>query len=147
MRVVDEQRCTDRSLSPISCIEKGVGGHIVLWTDPLALQHAPQGFCNVEMRRVRWKIKEEKTPAFPYWPHLLHDAAAVELALSRTMTVFLSLDWRDSLSRKSASLAAVMLPREVKPSYRLSRVVMPNMLRRAIFWDGMWMSSPRNCQP
>ena len=81
MRVVDEQRRTDRSQSPVGCIEKGVGGHIVLRADPLAFQHAPQGFCNVEMRRVRWKIKEEKAPTFPYRPHLLHDAAAVDAGI------------------------------------------------------------------
>ena len=30
MRVVDEQVCTDRSQSPVSCVEKGVGGQVVL---------------------------------------------------------------------------------------------------------------------
>ena len=58
------------------------------------------------------------------------------LALSSTMTVFLFLGLRDILSRKSASLPVVMPLLEVKPSYRLSLVVMPNMLSRAIFWDG-----------
>ena len=42
MRVIDEQVCTDRSQSPVGCVEKGVGGQVVLWTYLLAFQHAPQ---------------------------------------------------------------------------------------------------------
>lgn len=57
MRVVDEQRCTDRSQSPVGCVEKGVGGRIVLRAYPLAFQYAPQPLCDVEMRRVRGKVE------------------------------------------------------------------------------------------
>lgn len=75
MRVVDEERCPDRGQRPVGCIEGGVGGRIVLRAYPLALQHAPQRLCDVEMRRVRGKVKEEKSPAFPYGPHLLDGTA------------------------------------------------------------------------
>ena len=78
MRIVDEQRCSDRSQSPVGSVEKGVGGRIVLRANPFALQHTPQGFRDVEMRRVRGKVEEEKTPAFPYGPHLLDGMAAVD---------------------------------------------------------------------
>lgn len=78
MRVVDEQRCTDRSQSPVGCVEKGVGGGIVLRAYPLAFQYAPQRLCDVEMRRVRGRVEEEKTPAFPYGPHLPDGMAAVD---------------------------------------------------------------------
>ena len=81
MRVVDEQRCTDRSQSPVGGVEEGVGGHIVLRANPLALQHAPQGFRDVEMRRVWGKVKEEKPSVLPNRPHLLHDAAAVDAGI------------------------------------------------------------------
>ena len=78
MRIVDEERCTDRSQSPVSCVEKGVSGSVVLWVYPLALQHAPQRLCDVEMWRVRGKVKEKKSPAFPYGPHFLDGTAAVD---------------------------------------------------------------------
>ena len=78
MRVVDEQRYADRGQGSVGCVEKGVGGHIVLRADPLALQHSPQGFRDVEMGRVRGKVKEEKAPAFPYGSHLLDGMAAVD---------------------------------------------------------------------
>ena len=78
MRVVNEQRCTDRSQSPVGCVEKGVGGGIVLRAYPFAFQYAPQRLCNVEMRRVRGKVEEEKTPAFPYGSHLPDGMAAVD---------------------------------------------------------------------
>ena len=78
MGVVDEQRSTDRSQSPVGCVEEGVGGQVVLRTYPLAFQHAPQGLRDVEMRRVRREIEEEEPSAFPNGSHLLHDAAAVD---------------------------------------------------------------------
>ena len=78
MRMVDEQRCTDRCQSPVGCVEEGVGGHIVLRTYPLAFQHAPQGLRDVEMRRIRREIEEEKPSVFPDGSHLVHDAAAVD---------------------------------------------------------------------
>ena len=78
MRVFDEQRCTDGSQSPVGCVEEGIGGQVVLRTYPLAFQHAPQGLRDVEMRRIRREIEEEKPSAFPNGSHLLHDAAAVD---------------------------------------------------------------------
>ena len=78
MRVFDEQRCTDGSQSPVGCVEEGIGGQVVLRTYPLAFQHAPQGLRDVEMRRIRREIEEEKPSAFPDGSHLLHDAAAVD---------------------------------------------------------------------
>ena len=78
MGMVDEQRSADRSQRPVGCVEEGVGGQVVLRTYPLALEYAPQRFRNVEMRRIRREIEEEKPSAFPNGSHLLHDAAAVD---------------------------------------------------------------------
>ena len=78
MRMVDEQRYPDRSQSPVGCVEEGIGGQVVLRTYPLAFQHAPQGLRDVEMRRVRREVEEEKPSAFPDGSHLLHDTAAVD---------------------------------------------------------------------
>ena len=78
MRVVDEQRCSYGGQSPISGVEEGVCGLVVLRTYPLAFQHAPQGLRDVEMRRVRREIEEEKPSALPNGPHLLHGLAAVD---------------------------------------------------------------------
>lgn len=48
--------------------------------------------------------------------------------MSSTTTVFLVLGLKDSLSRKSATISEVMLSLEVKPSWRLSLVVIPKIL-------------------
>ena len=76
--MVNEERYTDRSLGSVGCIEDGVGGRLVLRADPLALQHAPHGFRDVEVRRVRREIEEEESLAFPNRPQLLDGVTVVD---------------------------------------------------------------------
>ena len=78
MRVVDEQRSSDGGQSPVSGVEEGVCGLVVLRAYPLALKDAPQSLRNVEVRRVRREVEEEKPSALPNGPHLLHGLAAVD---------------------------------------------------------------------
>ena len=78
MRVVDEQRCSDGGQSPVSGVEEGVCGLVVLRAYPLALKDAPQCLRDVEVRRVRREVEEEKPSALPNGPHLLHGLAAVD---------------------------------------------------------------------
>ena len=52
MRVVDEEGGSDGSQSAAGGIEERVGGFVVLRSDPLALEHAPERLGNVELRRV-----------------------------------------------------------------------------------------------
>ena len=60
MRIVDEKRSSDRGQSPVSGVEEGVCGVVVLRAYPLALKDAPQCLGNVEVRRVRREVEEEK---------------------------------------------------------------------------------------
>ncbi len=78
MRVVDEQRCTDRSQSPVGGVEEGIGGHIVLRTYPLSLEYAPQCLGDVEVWRIGREVEEEKSPALPDRPQLLDELASVD---------------------------------------------------------------------
>ena len=116
MRVVDEQRCSDRGQSPVGCVEEGVSGLVVLRAYPLALEYAPQRLRDVEVRRVRREVEEEKPSALPNGSPLLHDAAAVDAGVVKHDGGVPLPGSKDILSRKSDSFSAVMLPREVKPS-------------------------------
>ena len=77
MRVVDEEGGSDGSQSAVGGIEERVGGLVVLRSDPFALEHAPERLRDVELRRVRREIEQEKVPFLPDRPHLPDDFAAV----------------------------------------------------------------------
>jgi len=78
MRVVDEEGCSDRGQSPVSGVEEGVGGLVVLRAYPLALKDAPQCLGNVEVRRVGREVEEEKPSALPNGPQPLYEFASVD---------------------------------------------------------------------
>ena len=81
MRMVDEQGGSNGGQGSVGCVEEGVGGLIVLWAYPIALQHSPQCLCDVEVWRVRREIEEEKSPAFPNGPHFLDETTAVDAGI------------------------------------------------------------------
>ncbi len=78
MRIVNKERCADRSQSSVGSIEERVGGLVVLRSYPLALEYTPQCLRNVEVRRVRREVEEEHPSAFPNGHHPLHGFAAVD---------------------------------------------------------------------
>lgn len=141
MGMVNKERCADCGQSPVGGVEEGIGGLVVLRTYPLALEHAPQCLGDVEVRRVRRKEEEEKTPALPDRSQLLYEFASVDAGIVKHN------DGVPFPRPEGHPVEEVRQLLEVKPSYRLSLVVIPKMLRWAIFWDGMWTSSPWNCHP
>ena len=81
MRVINKQRCSNRSQRSIGCVEEGIGGCVILRTYPFAFQHTPKSLCDVEVRRIWWQIEKEESPAFPHGSHLLDGAAAVDACI------------------------------------------------------------------
>ena len=81
MRVINKQRCSNRSQSSVCSVEEGVGGCVILWAYPFALQHTPEGLCNVEMRRIWRQVEEEESPTFPHGPQLLYDATSMNACI------------------------------------------------------------------
>ena len=77
MRVVDEEGGSDGSQSAVGGMEERVGGLVVLRSYPFALEHAPERLRDVELRRVRREVEQEKIPFLPDRPHLPDDFAAV----------------------------------------------------------------------
>lgn len=66
--VVDIQPISDVRQCSIGGIEKHVCTFIVLWSYPLPLQHSPECFSNVQMRRVWRKEEDKEASLFPYRP-------------------------------------------------------------------------------
>lgn len=75
--MVDKEYRSDGSQGPVGGVEEGVGGLVVLWAYPLALEYSPQRFGNVEVRRVGREEEDEQPPFLPDGSQLLHELAAV----------------------------------------------------------------------
>ena len=78
MRVVDKEGFSNRGQGPVGGVEEGVCGLVVLRANPLALKDAPQCLRDVEVRRVRREVEEEKSPVLPDGPQPLYEFASVD---------------------------------------------------------------------
>jgi hypothetical protein len=52
MRVINKESFTHDFQRPVCGVEKCIGTHIVLWSDPFSLQYSPESFGNVQMWRI-----------------------------------------------------------------------------------------------
>lgn len=66
--------CRQRS---ISSVKQGICGNIIHRSEPFALEYAPQGLGDVQMRAVRREKKEEQTTFLPYWSKLLEQLSSM----------------------------------------------------------------------
>lgn len=71
-REVYTQPLSDIRQSSIGGIEKHVRSYIILWSDPLAFEDAPECFRNIQLRRIWRQEKEEKSSLFPYRAEFLY---------------------------------------------------------------------------
>lgn len=78
MRIVYEEEFSDGSQGSVDCLEEGVCGLVVQRAYPFALEDTPQGFGEVEVRRVWREEKKEEPPFLPYGFQLLDGVAAVD---------------------------------------------------------------------
>ena len=77
MRVLNKQVISDIRQCPVGSIEEAVSARIVLWPDPFAFQHSPQGLCDIQVRGV-WRQEENvKSPVFPYRSELPNPSVAM----------------------------------------------------------------------
>ncbi len=60
MGMINKERRSDCGQSPVGGVKEGIGGLVVLRTNPFALEYAPQCLGDVEVRRVRREVEEEK---------------------------------------------------------------------------------------
>ena len=68
----NSQGIPDSRQCPIDGVKEVVATCIVLRSDPFGFHYPPQGFCKVQMRGIRRKIKEEKPALLPQIPQFLY---------------------------------------------------------------------------
>ena len=105
---IDIKFSSDRRQSPVGSIQQGFCGHIVGRPKPFAFEYAPQCFRDVQMWGI-WGQEEKEQLSSLMSLHLCI------LALSNTRKVSFLIR-KESRSRKSATLPAVMLSVVLKPS-------------------------------
>lgn len=75
-------RCCPQSCqSSIGSIKQRVFRCIITRLNPLALEHSPNCFGNIEMRGIRGQEKEKQTSIFPNRPHFHHQLTPVNLCV------------------------------------------------------------------
>lgn len=99
---------------PVDSVKEVVGRDAVGWLDPLAFQHTPESFRDVEMRGIRWQEEKKKSSLLPYFSHLLHKFAAMHLCIVQH-DEGVSLHREGKFVKEIGYLSDVMLPMEVKP--------------------------------
>ena len=77
MRVLNKQVVSDVRQRPVGGIEEAVSARVVLWPDPFAFQHSPQGLRDIQMRGIWWQEENVKSPVFPYQSESLNGFVAM----------------------------------------------------------------------
>ena len=65
MGKIDKEFRPESSQRSVGSVKQGVCGCIIRWAEPFSFEYAPQCFCYIQMRTVRWQEKEEKTSLLP----------------------------------------------------------------------------------
>ena len=78
MGMINKERRSDCGQRPVGGVEEGIGGLVVLRTNPFALEYAPQCLGDVEVRRIRREVEEEKPSVLPDRSQLLYEFASVD---------------------------------------------------------------------
>ena len=72
MSKFNSQGIPDSRQCSIDGIKEIVATSIILRSDPFGFHYPPQGFSKVQMRRIRWKVKEKKSAFLPQHPQFLY---------------------------------------------------------------------------
>lgn len=59
------QGIPDSRQCPIDGVKEVVATCIILRSDPFSFHYSPQGFCKIQVRGIRWKVKEKKSAFSP----------------------------------------------------------------------------------
>lgn len=72
MSKFNSQGIPDSRQCSIDGIKEIIATCIILRSDPFGFHYPPQGFSKVQMRRIRWKVKEKKSAFLPQHPQFLY---------------------------------------------------------------------------
>ncbi len=108
------QGIPDSRQCPIDGVKEVVATCIILRSDPFSFHYSPQGFCKIQVRGIRWKVKEKKSAFLPQFSHSFIFLFRCTLALSSTMNVSFFM-FKEKVSRYSTTLSASILSVVVNP--------------------------------
>ena len=66
------QGIPDSRQCPIDGVKEVVATCIILRSDPFSFHYSPQGFCKIQVRGIRWKVKEKKSAFLPQFSQFLY---------------------------------------------------------------------------
>ena len=113
------QGIPDSRQCPINGVKEVVATCIILRSDPFSFHYSPQGFRNVQVRGIRWKVKEKKSaflPQFSQFPYFLvsmyarivkHDERIFLYVQGKGVKVFNDLVRVNTFSRGEPMIAVV----------------------------------------
>lgn len=76
--IIDSVFLSDSVQNFMGGIEEGACVNIMAWLDPFCFEDSPQCLGDIQMRRVRRKIKDIETAPPPFLNHFLHLAASMD---------------------------------------------------------------------
>lgn len=113
------QGIPDSRQCPIDGVKEVVATCIILRSDPFSFHYSPQGFRKVQVRGIRWKVKEKKSaflPQFSQFPYFLvsmyarivkHDERIFLYVQGKGVKVFNDLVRVNTFSRGEPMIAVV----------------------------------------
>ena len=110
----NSQGIPDSRQCPIDGVKEVVATCIILRSDPFGFHYPPQGFRKVQVRGIRWEVKEKKStflPKFSQFPYFLVSMYA--RIVKHDERVFFM--FKEKVSRYSTTLSASILSVVVNP--------------------------------
>ena len=113
------QGIPDSRQCPVDGVKEVVATCIILRSDPFSFHYPPQGFHKVQVRGIRWKVKENKSaflPQFSQFPYFLvsmyarivkHDERIFLYVQGKGVKVFNDLVRVNTFSRVEPMIAVV----------------------------------------
>ena len=115
------QGIPDSRQCPIDGVKEVVATCIILRSDPFGFHYPPQGFRKVQVRGIRWEVKEKKStflPKFSQFPYFLvsmyarivkHDERIFLYVQGKGVEVFNDLVRVNTFSRGEPMIAVVLV--------------------------------------
>ena len=110
----NSQGIPDSHQCPVDGVKEVVATYIILRSDPFGFHYPPQGFRKIQVRGIRWEVKEKKSaflPQFSQFPYFLVSMYA--RIVKHDERVFFM--FKEKVSRYSTTLSASILSVVVNP--------------------------------
>ena len=79
--IIDTQSISDVRQCSVGGIEEHICTCVILRSYPFSLQDSPKRFCNVQVRGIWWKEKQEKSSVFPYRSEFLNQLVPMHCSI------------------------------------------------------------------